>query len=62
MKKKQSHSKIKPPAELLAAVEKQKALVAQQERGGHFDTYDHVKLARLETAVAQYEQNDEVKE
>lgn len=61
MKKKQSVSKTKIPADLQTAIEKQRALVAQQERGGHFDTYDHSKLARLEKAAAEY-QNDEVKE
>ncbi len=62
MKKSRSASRSKAPADLLAALEKQQALVAQQERGGHFDTYDHTKLARLETAVAEYEQSDEVNE
>ena len=61
MKKSQSTSKSKAasvPATLLAQLEKQQALVAQQERRGHFGTYDHTKLARLETAVNEYKQDE----
>lgn len=62
VKKKQSRSKTKLPQELAAQLEKQRMLVAQQEHRGHFGTYDHIKLARLEAAAAEYEQNDEVNE
>lgn len=55
MKKKSSRSQSKKaPAELLAALTEQRKLVTQQEAAGNFDTYDHSKLARLETAVNEY--------
>lgn len=61
MKKAQSVIKNKLPAGLQAELDEWKARVAQQERAGNFDTYDHTELARLEKAAAQYQQSDEVK-
>lgn len=62
MKKKASRLPSSVPAKLLAELKKQKALVAQQEGNGNYNTYDHTKLARLETAVASYQnEDDEVK-
>lgn len=42
------------PVGLKAQIDKQKTLVAEQESNGNFETYDHVKLARLEKEAAKY--------
>lgn len=63
MKKAQSVIKIKKlPVGLQAELDEWSDRVAQQERNGNLDTYDHSKLARLEkVAAAHNKQDDEVK-